>query len=147
MSLGLVNILVGPITKLLDKIIPDKDERDRLAFEIATLTERHAHEASMAQLEVNKTEAQHGSIFVAGARPAIMWICGAGIAWNFVIKPIVMWFGFLYGVDLDGAPELDTSELTTILLGMLGLGGLRTYEKSVGVARNEIITKSKREKQ
>jgi hypothetical protein len=90
------------------------------------------------QLEINKVEAKHSSIFVAGARPAILWICGAGLAWNFVIKPILMWLSFLYGLELEGAPDLDTGELTTILLGMLGLGGLRTYEKSIGVARNAI---------
>lgn len=142
---GLVEILVGPIAGLLDKIIPDKDAREKMAHDIAVLAETQAHAQIMAQMEVNKQEAAHASIFVAGARPAIMWICGAGIAWNFVLRPIGMWVAFLWGADLTDAPELDVGELTTILLGMLGLGGLRTYEKQHGVARNEIIRREKKE--
>lgn len=92
------------------------------------------------QLEINKQEAQHASIFVAGWRPGIGWICGIALGWNFIIQPIVSWGAFVYGVDLDGMPTLDTNELTTILLGMLGLGGLRTYEKRLGVARTAIAS-------
>jgi hypothetical protein len=87
------------------------------------------------QLEINKMEAQHGSIFVAGWRPAIGWICGSALGWNFIVQPIITWAAFISGVDMADAPRLDTGELTTILLGMLGLGGLRTYEKRLGVAR------------
>ena len=66
----MLELLVGPISKLLDKVIPDADERSRLAFEIATLTEKQAHEIAQAQIEVNRTEAGHASMFVSGWRPA-----------------------------------------------------------------------------
>ena len=87
------------------------------------------------QLAINQKEAEHGSIFVAGWRPAIGWICGSALGWNYIVQPILTWVAFLSGVDMADVPRLDTAELTTILLGMLGLGGLRTYEKRLGVAR------------
>ena len=66
-------------------------------------------------------------------------MCGIALGWNYILQPILLWASFMIGVEgLDQAPKLDTSELTTILLGMLGLGGLRTYEKRLGVARSDI---------
>lgn len=134
----MVKGVLGPIMDGVLRFIPDKNAREqaREQFESQMLVAMTG--LVQGQLEINKVQAQHGSVFVAGARPAIMWICGAGIAWNFVVKPILMWGAFVVGIDLTEAPELDTSELTTILLGMLGLGGLRTYEKRLGVARNTL---------
>lgn len=158
--MNLVEILVGPITSLLDKVIPDKDKARQLAHDVTILVESNVHAQMMAQNAVNEAQAQHGSIFVAGARPAIMWICGAGLAWNFVIQPIIMWIAFMIpqcpvidgnfvysqgfcAPDLSGAPQLDIAELTTILLGMLGLGTMRSYEKKNGVARSAIVSPRK----
>lgn len=141
--MGLVEILVGPIAGLLDKFIPDKDAREKMAHDIAVLVESQAHEQAMGQVEINKQEAQHGSVFVAGWRPAIGWICGAALAWNFVIQPLLLWGVWLFpeGADIATAPKLDTGELMTVLLGMLGLGGLRTFEKREGVARETLNRK------
>ena len=75
--------LVGPVTGLLDKFIEDKDVKNKLAHDLSTMAERHAQELAKGQLEVNKTEAAHKSLFVAGWRPAIGWICGLGMASNF----------------------------------------------------------------
>ena len=96
------------------------------------------------QLKINEKEASHASIFVAGWRPAIGWICGVGIGWNFVIQPLISWVAFLVpeGPDLSSAPQLDIGDLMTLLLGMLGLGGMRTYEKRLGVARTGIKPKN-----
>ena len=90
------------------------------------------------QLRINEQEAKHGSIFVAGWRPAIGWICGGGIAWNFILQPLISWVAFIFGVDITDAPVLDVGPLMILLGGMLGLGGLRTYEKRLGVARKEL---------
>jgi len=131
---GMIAPILGP---LIDRI-PDPNERARAA-EAAEVQMIAAMTGLVeGQLEINKAEAQHGSIFVAGWRPGIGWICGGALAWNFIVQPIVTWGAFVSGVDLAGMPTLDTGELTTILLGMLGLGGLRTYEKSVGVARGKL---------
>ena len=80
--LNLVSSLVGPVTGLLDKFIEDKDQKAKLAHEIATMAEKQAHEANMAQVEVNKAEAKHRSIFVAGWRPFVGWICAVCVGWG-----------------------------------------------------------------
>jgi hypothetical protein len=134
----LIKSTIGPIIDGVLDFIPNPKERQRAKEQLETQMLGAMTSLVQGQLEINKEQAKHSSVFVAGARPAIMWICGAGIAWNFVAKPIITWVAFLLGFDLQGAPELDTSELTTILLGMLGLGGLRTYEKRLGVARDAI---------
>jgi len=130
----MINLLIPAITGLLDKVIPDKDEAGRLAFEIATLAEKQAHESVMAQVEVNKTEANHKSVFVAGWRPFIGWICGFSLAYHFIIQPLSIFIlAIAFPDESINLPAFDISALTTILMGMLGLGGLRTYEKLKGV--------------
>ncbi len=126
--------LIGPVTGLLDKFIADADERNRLAHEIATLAERQAHEIAKAQIEVNKEEASHASMFVSGWRPAVGWVRCFGLACNFLVVPVAN-----FGLSVSGSsllvPALDLGEMMPVLLGMLGLGGLRTYEKTKNVAR------------
>ena len=139
MVLDILKLAIGPIIKPLIDRIPDKNERARAEEDITRQLLKATSEAAQGQMKINEVQAQHGSVFVAGARPAIMWICGAALGWNYILQPIVMWFAFLTGVEgLDQAPKLETGELTTILLGMLGLGGMRTLEKRTGVARNDI---------
>ena len=99
--MSLLNSLIGPVTGILDKVIEDKDQKAKLAHEIATMSDTHAQQALLAQLEINL---------------------------------------ILFGVGLSGAtipplPEFDMSSLMTVLMGMLGLGGLRTYEKQKGLTK------------
>ena len=125
----MLQTLIGPVTGLLDKFIEDKDQKAKLAHEIATMSERHMQEQIMGQLEINKAEAQHRSIFVAGWRPFLGWGLAFAMIWHFVIAPIVI-FGFAYaGMTAPDLPVFDMDSLLTVLLGMLGLGGLRTVEK------------------
>jgi hypothetical protein len=132
----MVKLLVGPIFKLLDKVIPDADERSRLAHEIATLAERQAHEIAKAQINVNQNEAKHKSVFVSGWRPACGWICVLGFSVNFLIIPIVNIYLTAWSENSLLIPSLDVSEMMPVLLGMLGLGGMRTVEKTKNVARS-----------
>ncbi len=92
------------------------------------------------QLAINQKEAEHGSIFVAGWRPFIGWVCGTALAYNFIVQPLLLYAAWVIpeGAVLADAPQLETGELMTVLLGMLGLGGLRTYEKRLGVARTGV---------
>jgi len=120
--------LIAPVTELLEKVIPDTDERNRLAHEIATMSERHVQEIAKAQLDVNKVEAGSDSLFRGGWRPAVGWICVCGFAVNFLISPIASGLGW----DI---PQSDTSVMLPVLMGMLGLGGLRTFEKTKGVSK------------
>jgi len=133
--LNLVSSLVGPVTGLLDKFIEDKDQKAKLAHEIATMAEKQAHEANMAQVEVNKAEAKHRSIFVAGWRPFVGWICAVALGYHFVLHPIVLFGAGWAGVEIPDLPAFDMDSLMTVLLGMLGLGGLRSYEKSKGLTK------------
>lgn len=130
----MLELLVGPISNLLDKVIPDADERSRLAHEIATLTERQAHEIAKAQIAVNKEEASHASMFVSGWRPAVGWVCCAGLASNYLVVPFAN-FGLGIAGSVYMVPLLDLSEMMPVLLGMLGLGAMRTVEKTKDVAR------------
>src|SRR6056300_1863198 len=95
--INLISGLAGPVSAILDKFIEDKDQKARLAHDIATMAEKHAHEAAMAQTDINKAEAQHRSIFVAGWRPFIGWVCGIALAYHFVLAPFIVfgvaWFG------------------------------------------------------
>ena len=126
--------LIGPISTLLDKIIPDADERSRLAHEIATLAERQAHEIAKAQIAVNQEEASSHSIFVSGWRPFCGWVTTLGLATNFLFIPVCN-FVLTLNQSYVTVPALDLSEMMPVLLGMLGLGSLRTYEKTKDVAR------------
>lgn len=126
----MLNLLVPAVTGLLDKFIPDKDEANRLAYEISTLAEKQAHESAMAQIQVNQEQAKHPSIFVSGARPAIMWICALGLLYAVFLHPILdIWFTM---------PEINTDVLMPTIMGLLGLGGMRSVEKYKGVARTNM---------
>lgn len=119
--------LVDPISTILDKFIEDKDAKAKLAHEIATMSERHAQEIALAQIEVNKAEAK-GGWFQSGWRPATGWICVAGFGVNFLISPLAAAFGI-------SIPQADTGTMLPVLMGMLGLGSLRTYERAKGVGK------------
>lgn len=128
-------LLIDPLTKLLDKIVPDPDARDKLKAALAEqenqiyLQEMQlALEADRAQTEINKTEAANPDIFVAGWRPFIGWVCGVAFAYHFIMQPLLA-----FAIANTGAsvilPAFDMQELSTVLMGMLGLGSLRTLEK------------------
>jgi len=131
----MLQALIGPVSGLLDKFIEDKDQKAKLAHEIATMSEKHAQELAKGQLEVNKVEAGHRSRFVAGWRPFIGWTCGVALAWHFVAAPLLTFVFAYLGADLPKLPAFDMDALMTVLLGMLGLGGLRTFEKAKGLSK------------
>jgi hypothetical protein len=125
----MLNLLVPAVTGLLDKVIPDKNQAQKLAHEISTLAEKQAHESMLAHIKVNEVQAAHKSLFVAGARPAIMWICALGLFYAVFAYPVLdIWFDM---------PELNTDVLMPTMMGLLGLGGMRSFEKAKGVAREK----------
>ena len=131
----MIQALIGPATKLLGKFIEDKDTKNKLAHELATMAERHAQELAKSQIEVNKAEAQSRHWFVASWRPFIGWTCGIALMWNFVLSQFILFFDTMFGFDLPALPEFDMGSLMTVLMGMLGLGGLRTFEKYKGMTK------------
>jgi len=131
----MIQALIGPVSSLLDKFIEDKDQKAQLAHDLATMAEKHAHELARGQLEVNKAEASSRNIFVAGWRPFVGWTCGIALFWHFVGLPVTLFFVSWFGVEIPALPEFDMQTLMTVLMGMLGLGGLRTFEKFKGVTK------------
>jgi hypothetical protein len=128
--------LIGPVTGLLDKFIEDKDKKNAIAFELSTLAEKHAQELSKAQLEVNKTEAAHKSLFVSGWRPAVGWSCCLAMTAQFLFIPMAN-FVLALSSSTIVIPLIDLSTMMPVLLGMLGLGTMRTVEKTKGVQRDK----------
>ena len=136
----------NPLSKLIG-LIPDVNARAaaQAAFEKEMM--ELAYTANTAQADIDKTEAASSSVFVAGWRPAIGWVCGAALAWQFVLEPLLSYLiGVASGIwhfTVPALPKLDSTQLYPILMGMLGLGGLRTYEKVQGVARDNLTQPSK----
>ena len=125
----MIQALIGPVTGLLDKFIEDKDQKAKLAHDLATMADKHAQQIALAQIEVNKAEAASGSLFKGGWRPAVGWVCAIAFAYHFIIKDLIIFGASFAGAELPELPEFDMGTLLTVLGGMLGIGGLRTYEK------------------
>ena len=131
--LGIADSIIGVAGKVLDKFVEDKDLKTKLDFEL-----RKAYsDANIAQIEVNKEQAKHPSLFVAGASPSIMWICAFGLGWQFVFLPIATWYIAFTG-QLVPLPNIETEGLMSLTLALLGLGGMRTFEKKNNTHRNNM---------
>jgi hypothetical protein len=128
-------LLIDPLSRLLDKIIPDPDMRERARAELLKAereTEleslRLALSADSAQTEINEREAAHPNIFISGWRPFIGWVCGAAFAYHFIVQPLLAFAIMNAGGEVK-LPAFDMETLSTVLMGILGLGSLRTIEK------------------
>ncbi len=130
--------IFSSVKDLASEAITDKDKKNEILYKIKELEDRageRIHEELMGQIEINKVEAAHSSIFVAGWRPALGWCGATGIAYSFIVAPFLdIWLS---------VPELDTGTLMTLVLAMLGIGAQRSFEKVKGVATNDMKTKNK----
>ena len=133
--MSLIASLIGPVSGILDKVIPDSDMKAKLAHEIATMSDTHAQQALLSQLEINKAEAASGSLFKGGWRPAVGWVCALAFAYHYLLQPLLVFILTASGVDLPELPSFDMSTLLTVLGGLLGIGGLRSYEKTKGLTK------------
>lgn len=132
------NLILPAITPIINKVldlIPNENERARAreSFEMELM--KAINNAAEQQSDINKVEASHSSVFVAGWRPFIGWVCGVGIAWAYLLHPVLVWLVAAYQLPIQNIPNLDTDGLYQLVLAMLGLGGLRTFEKIKGVNR------------
>tara|TARA_R110000751_G_scaffold28858_3_gene74935 strand:- start:599 stop:979 length:381 start_codon:yes stop_codon:yes gene_type:complete len=125
--LSSLTALIGPVTNLLDQFVEDKDKKNELAHQIATMADKHHQEIMLAQIAVNKEEAK-GNWFQSSWRPATAWVCVAGFAVNFLISPLAAPFGI-------EVPQADTTVMLPVLMGMLGLAGARSYERVKNVGK------------
>jgi hypothetical protein len=137
----MIAALIPLIGSILDKIIPDPQQAADAklkAIELAQRGELAVLDADMklalGQLGVNQAEAGNSSIFVSGWRPYIGWVCGAALTYQFILRPLGLFAAAYFGHPVNDAPGLDDT-LWQLLFGMLGLGGLRTFEKVKGVAK------------
>ena len=131
--LGIAESVIGVAGKVLDKFVEDKDLKTKLSHELKS----QIVSLDLAQAQTNLEQAKHPSIFVAGARPAIMRICAFGLGWQFVFQPVAVWVLAVTGADIV-LPVIETEGLLSLTLALLGLGGMRSFEKSKGIQRNNM---------
>ena len=133
--IGLIGAILPSVMEVAGRFLPeDKEKRAAAEREIEAQLTMHLAKIDLAQLDINKTEAAHRSVFVSGWRPAIGWTCGAAMALNFLIFPLAS-FVLAQTGHLIELPTLDMSEMMPVLMGLLGLGGLRTVEKLKRVSK------------
>ena len=131
--LGIVESVVGVAGKVLDKFVEDKDLKRKLESELKS----QIISLDLAQAQTNLEQAKHSSVIIAGARPAIMWICAFGLGWQFVFQPVAAWILAVSGSELM-LPLFETEGLMPLTLSLLGLGSMRSFEKSKGIQRNNM---------
>lgn len=134
--LGILSAVTPVIDKVLD-LIPDPNARAKAKAELTSRLMEIEHEQRMAQVELNKTEAQHKSVFVAGWRPFIGWVGGLALAYSFVLQPFMEFIALSLGYQ-GRFPVLDVSQLLTLVLAMLGIGGMRSFDKIKGVSTESL---------
>jgi hypothetical protein len=117
----MIQALIAPVAGLLDKFIEDKDTKNKIAFEISTMADKHAQEIALANLAINREDSK-GGWFQSSWRPATGWVCVLGLLTNFLLSPILAGFGVLI-------PQADASVMMPLLLGLLGLAGARSFDK------------------
>ncbi|MFZ2541921.1 MAG: 3TM-type holin [Gallionella sp.] len=128
MALAIAELL-GLGTKVLEKFIPDPAQRAQAEGELRA----HLIAWDAAQAKINAVEAVSTNLFVSGWRPWIGWVCGVALAYQYVLTPIAVWLTAMAGIDLPAPPKLDDA-LWQLMTGMLGIAGLRTFEKIKGVS-------------
>lgn len=129
---------IGPlfqaISTAVERLIPDKNAAQKVALDIQKSMAEADIQGVLAQLDINKAEATNASMFVAGWRPFIGWVCGGALAYQYLFSPIMWWLATSFQLPVTAPPRLD-DVLWQLMFGMLGMGGLRTFEKMKGVAK------------
>jgi hypothetical protein len=129
--------ILGKVFGIVDKMVPDKDAAAKAKHEIETMLVGLQGKLQNGQIEINKIEAAHKSIFVAGWRPAIGWVCALSLGWHFLGYEAASWFVVVGGWDVV-IPKLGSTDvLMELVLAMLGLAGFRTFEKFKGISREK----------
>ena len=136
----ILDLLIGPVTKILDKLIPDPAAKAQAQLELLRLQQAGEFkqvevdlQLALAQTNINQAEAASSNLFVSGWRPAVGWVCVLGLVYQYLGQPLLTWASAAF--DLPPPPAMDLGDLVILLGGMLGLGTLRTVEKRAGVAR------------
>ena len=159
-SIPILGRIIDKGLDVVDQFVEDKDQAAKLKAEIRRQVESQDHSENIArlnqetawitgQLDINKQSARHKSMFVAGGRPAIIWICGTALGYQFVLYPLLCWLWktlMALGYVPEGVeppPSMSMSELMPLLFGLLGIGGMRSFDKSRGTQTDSIDKKEK----
>jgi Holin of 3TMs, for gene-transfer release len=143
MAIPIIGDVINSVKDLISEVVVDKDKRAELNLELRKIEDQAQARLDaqiLAQTEVNKVEAASSSLFVAGWRPAIGWVGAVALAYSFVVGPMLMWLATLFGYK-GAMPVFQLQELMTLVMALLGIGGMRTYEKTKGVATDDLTTK------
>lgn len=127
-GLKMIDKLIEPVSDIIGKFVADKDLKVRLDHELQTLF----HQANLAQIEILKEDAKSTNWFQNSWRPFVGWTCGVAMAYHFILQPLLHTVLTASGVQVD-LPDFEFSQLSTILMAMLGMSGLRSYEKTKNV--------------
>lgn len=125
-------IIAKTVGTVVDRVIPDKNLAERTKTEIMAEFAKADIQGALAQIEVNKVEAAHQSLFVAGWRPFIGWVCGVALAYQYVLSPMLTYITNAFGLEIPAPPTLGEN-LYELVIGMLGMGAMRSFEKYTGV--------------
>lgn len=142
--MGIIDLLSPILGPIIERVFPDPKERRDFELKLAEIADREAerqHEENMGQIGTNTEEAKNSNLFVAGWRPAVGWICAVGVGYSFVLEPTAEFVSRLAGYQ-GGFPVLDMGNLMTLIMGMLGMGFMRTKEKLAGVPDSTPLTPS-----
>tara|TARA_Y100001963_G_C6786589_1_gene453126 strand:- start:915 stop:1319 length:405 start_codon:yes stop_codon:yes gene_type:complete len=131
--LGIAESVVGVAGKVLDKFVSDKDLKTKLEHELR----REMISLDALQAQANVESAKHPSLFVSGARPFLLWGTGLGLLWGTLFGPIASWACAIWAPDVV-LPAIETEQLTSLVLALLGLGGMRSFDKAKGTGRNNM---------
>lgn len=131
----MINILMPVISKVLDRLIPDKEANAKAKRELEKTLIDNMAQINIEQIKTNQQEAQHRTLWVSGWRPFIGWVCGSAMAWHFIGVPVITFICAWSGAEIPALPTFDMGSLMTVLMGLLGLGGMRTFEKMKGLTR------------
>jgi hypothetical protein len=141
---GILGDLLKPVTDIIGEVVVDKDKKNELKYKLQELVDKadeRYHQELMAQTEINKVEAAHTSIFVAGWRPFIGWVGGVGLAYTFVLAPFIEFVARATGYVGD-MPLPDSGQLMTLVTAMLGVGAMRSYDKKGGTDTKKVFGNS-----
>ena len=133
--------ILDAVIKVVDKLIPDPAAKAAAQLEVLKLQQAGEFkeidaelQVTLGQLAINQAEATNPDRWVSGARPSVIWVCSAGLAWAYLIHPLIQWIAFLASYDVGQGPSVDTASMMPLLTSLLGLGAMRSFDKAKGTA-------------
>lgn len=133
--------LIPVLGSVLDKVLPDPKVAAEAKVKLFEMQQQGAlaeleseTKLALAQIDVNKAEAESGDWFRGGWRPAVGWVCTFGLTYTYLLRPLLPWTVSLFGGEVPPLPGIESNELYALLFGLLGLGGMRTFERIRGKA-------------